>query len=158
MSLSCPWALSFPPPSWAQGLPWFWVPLAGLLLMVAVRSFLKELGGTPPNPPGRGRSPLHPKFSPPSWAQGLPRFWVPLVGNLPMLAVTPSLKTSGAHPPDPLQGTFALCVPNFPRLRGLCICHGFGFERALGIPRFPLAGFYPHCENSARTLPAAPLA
>ncbi len=64
MGASPPAPPVFSPPSQAQGLPGFRIPLVGGLQELPPRPFLVYLGGHPPEPPGRGQSPLHPGFSP----------------------------------------------------------------------------------------------
>jgi len=63
MGASPPWTPQVSPPSWAEGLPGFWAPLVGRLLMWATRSILRFFGGTSPKPPARGLRPLHPRFN-----------------------------------------------------------------------------------------------
>jgi len=48
------------PPSFAEDLPRFWVPLGGKLTKVSSSSLDFVFGGTSPKPPGMGHSPLHP--------------------------------------------------------------------------------------------------
>jgi len=63
------------PPSWAEGLPAFWVPLVAGLLRWATRPLFWFCGGTPPTTPRQGASPPGPLVFPPSWAEGLPASW-----------------------------------------------------------------------------------
>ena len=81
-------------------------------------------GGTSPRPPARGQSPLDPRY-PPSWAEGLPAFRVPLVADWQMGGNFSPLFVLGAHPPDPLPGGKAPWIP-VTHPRGLRVCQRFG--------------------------------
>ena len=58
----------FSPPSFAESLPRFWVPLGGKLTGVGYQPLILVLRGDTPN------APLYPSFFLPSFAEGLPRF------------------------------------------------------------------------------------
>jgi hypothetical protein len=100
-----PWGLRPPgppicPPPWALGLPAFWVPPVGGLL---VPSF-GFVGAHPPNPLPWGLRPPGPPICPPSWALGLPAFWVPLVAGLLRWANCPLVLFWGHIPQAPWEG------------------------------------------------------
>ena len=109
-------------------------PLPSLIKVGAGRPFSKRLtsvgvnGGHPHAPRHGGFAPWTP-ICPPPLAEGLPAFWVPLVGRLLMGQRAPSFEFVGGHPPHPPARE--LC-PLDPRLPAPV---GFGFASVLGPTR-----------------------
>ena len=60
----------------------FWVLLGGEFAKVSSSPLDLVLGAHPPGPLGWGCAPSALSFCPPSFAEGLPAFWVPLGGRV----------------------------------------------------------------------------
>jgi hypothetical protein len=86
-------------------------------------------GGTSPKPPARGLRPPGPPFCPPSWAQGSPASWAPLVAGLLMRATRSPFGFVGGHPPRPPPWGLRPLDPPLPTLVGS------GFASVLGPTR-----------------------
>jgi len=96
-------------------------------------------GDTPHSPPPGGLRPPGPLVFPPSLAEGLPAFWVPLVAGLTSPPITrqnfpPSLAGKGArglgqkgrHPPQPPARGLRPLDPSFSHPRWPRVCRRFG--------------------------------
>jgi hypothetical protein len=112
---------------------------------------LLVLWGDIPQTPCQGASPPGPPVCPPSWAEGLPAFWVPLVAGLLMWATRPSFGFWGTPPKPPARGLRPLDPP-------LPTPVGLGFASVLGPTRGGVAnvGYSPPLLVFGGTPPTTP--
>jgi hypothetical protein len=101
-----------------------------------------KVGAHPPHPPAMGASPPWTPVCPPPLAEGLPAFWVPLVGGFTGMDCSPLLRFCGGTPPTPPARGASPPGPPFAHPRWLRVCQRFGshswqgFQSGLLAPSF----------------------
>ena len=118
------------------------------LQKLAVHPLILVLGAHPPSPLGWGCAPSTPSFCPPSFAESLPKFWVPLGGRFKGVSSSPLLICGSTPPKPPGKGLHPFHLQFLIKV-GLC-CHLA--KGAVELQKF-VFGEQPHSPTKGINLP-----